>query len=56
MSQWVIYGVPEEIFAKAFAKVIPAYWRTQPGSNITLIWLCLFEKDFAEFRKWLGPK
>jgi O-acetyl-ADP-ribose deacetylase (regulator of RNase III) len=48
-----IYGVPKKIRAKAFAKVIPDYWASHPESALKLVWLCLFERDYAEFKSWM---
>ena len=50
-----IFGVPKEVCAKAFGRAVPTYWRDHPQSNIRLVWLCLFQRDYAEFKKWLAP-
>jgi O-acetyl-ADP-ribose deacetylase (regulator of RNase III) len=50
-----IYGVPKEICARAFANAVPDYWRKNPGSQVTEVWLCLFLRDFETFHRVLQP-
>jgi len=48
-----IFGIPKEVCAAAFKNALPTYWDVNPGSAITLVWLCLTSADFPAFREVL---
>lgn len=50
-----IYGVPKEICARAFGDAVPKYWEQHPTSQLKVVWLCLFLKDFPIFERVLKP-
>lgn len=49
-----IFGIPKEVCAAAFKNAIPTYWEINPGSSITLVWLCLTSDDYPAFSEVLA--